>query len=128
MGESMMDKYTTAYDDLKEALKYVLQDLDSGKRITLDIKGYASPLSSAAYNKKLTLRRINSVRNELSHFHGSDLDPYLQSGQLKIRVFPYGEDEAAVGVSDDANDRRNAVYSKKAAFERRVEIIAVDIQ
>lgn len=114
-----------AYDDLKEAMHFLEMELDSGKKLRLEIKGYASPLSNSDYNKNLTLRRISSVRNEMEHFNMSSLEKYIQSGQLEIVSIPFGEDRASANVSDDLNDKRNAIYSKKASFERRVEIIAI---
>ncbi|MEQ8324274.1 MAG: hypothetical protein RIC15_09805 [Vicingaceae bacterium] len=117
-----------SFSDFKEAMQLLLDELALGHNIHLDIKGYASPLSNSDYNRKLTLRRIKSVVNEIEHYNGSALLKFLENGQLNIRVFPFGEDRASQSVSDDFNDRRNAIYSKKAAFERRVEIISIEIQ
>ena len=61
----------------------------------------------------------------MEHFNMSSLEKYIQSGQLEIVSIPFGEDRASANVSDDLNDKRNAIYSKKASFERRVEIIAI---
>jgi len=42
---------------------------------------------------------------------------------LEIHEEPYGEDQASAEVSDNPNDIRNAVYSRAAARERRIQII-----
>ena len=114
-----------ANSDFKDALHFLQLELAEGKQIELEIKGYASPLSNSDYNKNLTLRRIASVKNEMMHVNRSSLRKYIETGQLKIVSIPYGEDKVAANVSDDVNDKRNAIYSKRAAFERRVEIISV---
>ncbi len=113
------------YSDLKEACNLILNELERGTELELVIKGYASPLSRSDYNKRLTLRRISSVKNELEFFQSGALVKYLESGQLKINSIPFGEDRLSARVSDDLNDKRNAIYSKKASFERRVEILSV---
>lgn len=113
------------YNDLKMVLGLIREELENGKSIELVIKGFASPLSGKEYNRKLTLRRISSVENEITEYKMGALRPYLESGNLEIIRQPFGEDRAAKGVSDDINDKRNAIYSKRAAFERRVEVIDV---
>jgi hypothetical protein len=114
------------YADFEKALNLLEEELKKGSRITLDIKGFASPLSDTDYNRRLTLRRINAVENEIEHHNLGALKKYIENGQLSLRRFPFGEDRAAKDVSDNLRDIRNAVYSIKAAFERRVEIIAVE--
>lgn len=113
------------YNDLETALELLEEELNRGTELELTIKGYASPLSKSTYNKNLTLRRISSIENELLHYNGGSLKAFIGSGQLSLKCVPYGEDLVSGNVSDDINDKRNAVYSKKAAFERRVEVIAV---
>ena len=113
------------YQDLKEALKLILKELENGGNIEIAIKGFASPLSHSEYNRNLTLRRIKSVENEIYHFNLGSLRKYLSENKLKIVRYPFGEDLVSPKVSDDRNDKRNAIYSKQAAFERRVEIIRV---
>lgn len=112
-------------EDLRKALELLNSELANGTSLELVIKGYASPLSKSDYNKRLTLRRITSVENEIRHFRQGLLGKYLESGALRITRQPFGEDKLSNSVSDDRNDRRNAVYSKNASFERRVEIIAI---
>lgn len=113
------------YNDLETALVLLEEELKKGTKLELTIKGYASPLSKSMYNKNLTLRRISSIENELLHFNAGALKNYMDNNQLLLKCVPYGEDLASGSVSDDLNDKRNAIYSKKAAFERRVEVIAV---
>lgn len=113
------------YNDLMLALELLEKELREGSTIELSIKGYASPLSKSEYNRNLTLRRIKSVENQIEHFNYGSLKTYIEQGKLIIRKFPFGEDRLSERVSDDVNDKRNAIYSKKASFERRVEILSV---
>ncbi|MFN0015970.1 MAG: hypothetical protein ACKVU2_15610, partial [Saprospiraceae bacterium] len=105
----------------------VLYDmLRAGNQITVRFSGYASPLSNPTYNKDLTLRRIESIRNHFKGFGGIYL-PYLNSEQLKIEPDPKGDTKAPPTVSKDPKLRRLSVYSVDAARERRVEIVGVDV-
>ena len=113
------------YDDLSQALKLLEKELNEGSTIELSIKGYASPLSKSEYNRNLTFRRINSVENQIEHFNYGSLKSFMDSGKLILKRFPFGEDRLTQRVSDDVNDKRNAIYSKKASFERRVEILSI---
>ena len=65
------------------------------------------------------------MENEIYHFNMGSFRKYLNENKLRILREPYGEDLVSSKVSDDRNDRRNAIYSKQAAFERRVEVIRV---
>jgi hypothetical protein len=103
------------------------EELQNGREIELTLKGFASPLSKSDYNANLTLRRISSIVNYFEDYDGGVLKPFLDSGQLRVKNEPYGEDRSAAGVSDNLNDKRNSIYSKRAAFERRVEIISLDL-
>lgn len=111
-------------DSLVQAL---VPALDAGERITLDVRGHASPLALNEYNKDLSLRRIESLRNHLRDADGGRSRSYMDStatngGILRLRVLPFGEERTAAGVSDDRNDLERSVYSVQAARERRVEI------
>lgn len=111
-------------DALVEALTPALQ---SGDRITLDVRGHASPLARNDYNQNLSLRRIESLRNHLRTANNGALKNYMDStaangGLLRLRVLPFGEERSATGVSDDLQDLKRSVYSPEAARERRIEV------
>ena len=114
-------------ENLQKFTSLLLDELKAGRHIELTVKGFASPLSKSDYNSNLTLRRISSVENYFKEYKEGALLPYLENGQLKVKHQPFGEDQASVEVSDDLNDQRNSIYSKRAAFERRVEIISLTL-
>lgn len=118
------EKGRTKLDALVEALKPALE---SGERITLDVRGHASPLAKNDYNQNLSLRRIESLRNHLRSVDNGKFQAFMDSsatngGVLRLRVLPFGEERSATGVSDDLKDLKRSVYSADAARERRIEV------
>jgi len=102
-------------------------ELDSGKNVSIKVKGYASPLNSSEYNYHLSKRRITSLINYLYSVDGGYFVPFLEgdsavAGRLTIYQDPRGDKNAASYVSGNPNDKRNSVYSKAAALERRIQI------
>ena len=114
--------------DLDEFLQLLEIELKLGTSFELIFRGYASPLAKTDYNKYLSKRRINSVRNYIVFYKNGILLKYLipqanEKAKLTFREEPLGEYNADMLVSDNPYDLRNSVYSKKAALERKVEII-----
>lgn len=105
---------------LKEALS-------NNQKVKLTIEGYCSPLALNDYNIHLANRRIASLKNYINAFDKGFFIPYLKNGQLQIVQAPFGEEKAQAGLSDDRLDTKNSVYNPKAAIERRVAIIAIDL-
>lgn len=108
--------------------KLLMMDLARGSRVIIMIKGYCSPLTNTAYNVNLAKRRISSLKNYLREYQGGVFCPYLDStsadgGVLILRSDPIGESTASPFVSDNPNDTRNSVYSRSAAFERKIQIV-----
>lgn len=99
-----------------------------GASVELRLKGFTSPLTDSDYNQLLAKRRISSVTNYLSAFNDSSLYPFLQKEQLRISELPLGETQVDTTVSDNPNDKRNSVYSIKAARERRIEIQSISVE
>lgn len=113
------------FDHLGLFSKILLQRLEKGDRVEIVIKGYTSPRAKTDYNEYLAQRRISSLRNHFLTWQGSVFEPYLKSEKLVITEAPFGESQAATGISDDLFDERNSIYSVGASRERRVEIIEV---
>ncbi len=134
-AEMEIDDFFTQYVEqgmqyLQEFTPLLLKELQKGKHVTLTIKGYASPLSKSDYNVNLTLRRIQSLINYLQKWQNGKLLPYFlgasaDGGKLSIVKVPYGEYNSDQSVSDKLEDKRNSVYSPRAALQRKIEIIAV---
>lgn len=116
------DKVDFGFTQLNDFITLLERALTEGQRIELQVRGFASPLAKSEYNANLSLRRISSMVNYLGTVHGGALRPYLNSGALRIRKSPYGEDQSASGVSDLLEDLKGSVYSVGASLERRIEI------
>jgi hypothetical protein len=101
------------------------QYLKEGLTFTIYLKGYASPLASAEYNRALSNRRISSIQNEFKSFSDGILWKYMETGDLVVTQKAFGEDTAPTNVSDDRKNARKSIYSPEASRERRVEIIEI---
>jgi tetratricopeptide (TPR) repeat protein len=117
---------------LEELTNALVHALGSGKSVTLDVRGHASPLARNDYNINLSKRRIQSLRNHLREALNGRLSPYLDGSApnhavLTVHELPFGEDQAGTGVSDDLRDTDRSVYSVDAARERRIEVVAFDL-
>ena len=116
--------------DLALFTPLLVKELEAGKTVTLTIKGFASPLSKSDYNVNLTLRRVSSLINYLSEYENGLMLPYINgtaengANLIFIKV-PFGEYQSIKTISDDIKDQRNSIYSPGAAFERKIEIIAI---
>jgi tetratricopeptide (TPR) repeat protein len=119
--------------ELDEFLEILEIELANGASFDLLFKGYASPLSQSYYNKILSKRRISSVRNYIAFYKNGALLKYMiaengNNARLQIKEEPFGEYKTDKAVSDNPNDQKNSIYSKKAALERKVEIIGFKIR
>jgi hypothetical protein len=118
--------------DLNEFLRLLLPELEKGFEIEITVKGFASPLAKTDYNVWLTKRRISSLMKFLRIYKGGVLKPYLNGtasngGSLSFVKIPFGEYTADQLISDNPNDAKNSVYSRKAALERKIEIQSVSL-
>ncbi len=115
------------YEKLEMLTDYLVTDLTGGRTVQLLISGYCSPLSTTDYNINLARRRIHSLVLYLERARDGVLKPFLRGeaengARLIIFEDPVGKEMASPFVSDNPHDLRNAVYSRAAAFERRIEI------
>jgi hypothetical protein len=116
------------FSDLKLFTGLLLTDLARGHTVHIKIKGYCSPLTTTEYNINLAKRRISSIVNYIKQYQGGVFLQYINStaangGRLTIAEEPLGESTANPLVSDNPNDKRNSIYSRAAAFERKIQII-----
>ena len=127
MDQFFEDRVRAGYEKLlllSEALK---ERLDAGEYVQLTIKGYASPRALNNYNKSLTGRRIWSLKNHFSVWNNGALEPFIQNQKLTFQEEPNGEETAPKDITDLIGDETNSIYSIRASFERRVEIIEVQM-
>ena len=114
------------FNRLQEFLDALHGRLAEGETLTLVIKGHASPKYTSNYNKRLSLRRISSVKNELRSYKAGLMAQYIDTDRLIIREESYGEDLSSPTVSDSQEDRRASVYSPEASRERKADILKVE--
>lgn len=119
--------------NLDEFLEILIEELKKGKQFELIFKGYASPLAKNDYNKLLSKRRISAVKNYISFYKNGVFLNYIledKNGETKLnfKEVSFGEYLSDKLVSDNPNDKKNSIYSKKAALERKVEIIGFRIK
>lgn len=119
-------------DDLYKFTNLLHTELDKGLAIEITIQGFASPLAATDYNVNLTKRRVSSLQNFLREYENGILMPYLvgtaeNGGSLEFVTIPFGEYTADLGISDNPNDQKNSIYSRKAALERKIEIQKVEL-
>jgi len=107
-------------------LSQLIYRLESGEKMELEVRGFASPRSKSDYNKTLSERRINSINNEMKQWAGGQLSKYIANGSLKLKDVSFGDSTAKPNVVKDLTDERNSIYNINAARERRVEIIKVN--
>jgi hypothetical protein len=126
MDDFFEDSVRASYQELEQFAGLMLFVLTQGEKVNLTLKGYCSPLASTSYNVNLAKRRLSSLVNYFNAFQNGALKPYLQDeNKIKITIEEVGELKASPLVSDNPNDATNAVYSRAAALERKIQIIAV---
>ncbi|WP_341907443.1 hypothetical protein [Fluviicola taffensis] len=116
--------------DLSLFQSLLLEELQKGFQIRLNVRGFASPLAKTEYNVALTQRRIMSLGNYLRAYENGVFAPYLDGnapngGKLELVGVPYGEYTANQVTSDNPNDVKNSIFSRAAARERKIEIQSV---
>jgi len=125
VSEFFQQEVRAGYDQLNQLCQLLSKRLTAQDTIEIFIKGFTSPRAESDYNLHLGKRRISSVRNHLAQWSEGKLNPYLETGQLKVTEVSFGETTAKAGLSDDLKDERNSIYAPEAARERRVEIVEI---
>lgn len=118
--------------DLEKFRDLLLVELKKGKQFNLYIKGFASPLAKSDYNVNLTKRRIASLINYLNEYENGVFKSYIDGsanngGKLIFNEIPFGENVANKLTSDNPNDKKNSIFSRAAAIERKIEIQSIEI-
>ncbi len=117
------DEYlTNGLNKLKKFTSQLISLLKEHDVIEITIKGFASPLAKNDYNTNLSKRRISCLINYFNSTLNGELIPYIKSEKLIIKSAPFGEKKSSNNTSDDINNKKQSIYSPKAAIERRIEI------
>jgi tetratricopeptide (TPR) repeat protein len=122
------DSVIAGFQDLEKFSKQLPSLLEKGDKIQLTFKGFCSPLASSEYNIALAQRRISSLVNYFYQYQNGALVPYFEKKQLSITTEDIGELKASPMISDNPLDKAGSVYSRKAAAERKIQIIAVQFE
>ena len=108
------------YEHLSPMKKMLLDSLNSGNRIVLTVKGFASPLHFSDYNINISKRRISSFINDLKS--NSELEKFINQKHLILEELPFGEYSAHESVNDNLDSTHLSVHHIQASYERRVEV------
>lgn len=112
-----------------EILKLYASTLDlymqknPNERLQICIQGMASPLASTNYNKYLSERRINSVRNFLRTYKNGTLAPFIGTS-ITIKELPLGEAKG----TPEMEGKVFGIYAPESAILRNVTIIDIQEQ
>jgi tetratricopeptide (TPR) repeat protein len=128
LSSFFMQEVDKGVEDLRTFTNFIATELAQGSKITLTIKGFASPLAKTNYNVNLTKRRISSLVNYFNEYGSGEFLPYLNNGQLNFLFAPFGEFSADQRTSDDALNQKESVYSKEAGIERKIHIEEVTVE
>lgn len=118
---TQIDKNYKRIDDVVRELSSLV---DSGYVVTLEFRGYTSPLASEQYNKKLSERRISSIIKLVDSRLGDNFKVLAKSAL----AIPFGESMSPKEISDSGKDRAKSVYSIEASKQRKVEIVGIRIE
>jgi type IX secretion system PorP/SprF family membrane protein len=118
---TQIDKNYNRIDDIVRELSSLV---DSGYVVTLEFRGYTSPLASEEYNKKLSERRISSIIKLVDSRLGDNFKVLAKSAL----AIPFGETMSPKEISDNRKDRAKSVYSIAASKQRKVEIVGIRIE
>jgi tetratricopeptide (TPR) repeat protein len=116
------------YRDLQTFTGKLVEFLQDGNSIEIELRGYASPRATTAYNLTLSRRRAACVRNFFLRYEGGILMEYIRNGKFKIGAIGFGEETPdPIKASDRYDDLKGSVFSTQASIARRVEIVKVKI-
>lgn len=102
--------------------------LQEGNAFTITLKGFSSPRASNDYNRRLSSRRIASVRNYFEQYESGVLLPYIRNGRLRFETEALGESQADKLINDKLDNPRESVFGLGASIERRVDIISANAE
>lgn len=120
-------KVSRGYQKLQIFTEKILESLNAGDSITINMRGFSSPSGQLAFNYAMARRRTQCIENELLSLQNSALKPYFESGQLQITHISLGDLLAPQHVIEEMRQRGSAaLYSLDVARERRVEIFKVE--
>jgi hypothetical protein len=81
-----------------EFISQIAKVLDAGGKVSFSLLGTASSVQGADYNKKLSKRRISSIRKKILayEYNGKKLETYVTNKSLNIKEDPQGDSAASI--------------------------------
>jgi len=122
--EAFFSELDRNYKRIDDVVKELTNLVDSGYTITLEFRGFTSPIATEEYNKKLSERRIKSIIN----FFDTRLSDNFKILSKSALAVPFGESMSPKDISDSRKDRSLSVYSVAASKQRKVEIVGIRIE
>lgn len=113
------------HDNLLKLMEYLYADLQSGKKVSIAVNGYASPLFESLYNINISKRRIDCFRNSLERWNEGALVPYLKNGSLTIKTVANGApNQETVATDSPLRNPKSvrSVYDMEAAHSRKIVV------
>ncbi len=142
--EAFFDDLQLEFEKLSMFAELMTVILGDGQDIVVAFKGYASPVGNLAYNEIVAKKRISCIQNFFISYNNGVLNQYLHNepksgkGSLKYMYEPIGvvktentfftSTGAQVSALSDRKQKWMSVYSPAAAYQRKIEIIAIDIE
>jgi len=119
------NEVTQGVQDLETFERIITPELEQGNQVVITVRGFASPRAASDYNRRISLRRISSIKNRWENM--PVWKNALDCGQLVLVGLPFGETKAKADVSDELGNEKKSIYSRGARLERRIEIESVSI-
>jgi len=119
---------------LDAMMNWLLKQMQEGKSIDIQIRGYASSLSTDYYNLILSTRRINSIENYMERWNDGILASYLDlqasDGKPRLNVIhlPLGNTQSISENPQNQSERINSVFTLSAMQERKIEIQIIKVR
>jgi len=130
----MDNKLKKNYDKLNQSLDYLINKLQQGNKLTIQIRGYCSALFDTDYNFKLAQRRIVSLENYMRNYKDGILSKYMdaiaEDGKplLEIVHLAIGKLESTSPNPTNIEEKRQSIYLPQSMEERRIEIKVIQIR
>ena len=106
-------------NQLDVLITQIAETIEKGYTVDITLKGYTSSLASESYNKELSQRRVDSVRQYiLSDPRILKINQQTELGKVTVNYFGFGESEC---------DSGNEVYTTTAMKCRRVEVTNITV-
>lgn len=134
------EEIKTEMSDLETFVDTMETFLEDGYYFTIGIQGFASPLGSPEYNRRLTNRRIVSILNYFREYDGGRLKRYIDRAQLTFKRESKGEEESGQSrmaildrIKDVSIERleggsfSETIFSLRASIDRKVDITDIKI-